>query len=647
MAQSMSFTSMFANTDDKISPIAQLAQVRRNGAKDATDSPSLFLKRNTLLAEKAPATDDATSSTDGGDDIVPTYVDFSDFTSDSEQSEDCYVPSPCNSAKSTPTSLSTCVYSVMMLLHFRNAICDDEGDTNVLGYGTQARPASPPDHAASPKAVPTERARTASAADEAVWWRANPSDEEGSWRPVQEALPACSAESWVAAQRNGSPEEDDIVTRAARSILNKLTVEKFDALFHQLAQCGIKQPHHISILMHEIFEKATTQHHFIPMYADLCVRLEKDARIVAVVEDADSMHSFRRLLLNECQKVFEQLFEHSQCKLDVDEEAAFLRKQQALGNMKLIGHLLVHGMLSSDLFVGCCEELLKKRETSPDALESLVALMMVAGPKFDKDSWQYFSRLQKVFSEMMILTKEKSVAPRLRFLIRDVLDAREASWPCSPGCGKAAAPSKLEDVRLSAEALVSPDSKKEWTSIFADNKEEVQPEARDVKAAAPWRAKKVTLQIAPAEIADSAEEVVPADKPFSAVDFRRELNNIFKDLASDKNIPAAVQRVRAQNVPVVEQVDQYVDIMSRVVEERRGAVRRCELAFIAGLAANSAFEHSSCLAGIDLFFRDVYGGLCNEVHRLPAIMKSEFMPTMCNVLPVDELNKVVPTSMRK
>merc|ERR1719199_934598 len=131
--------------------------------------------------------------------------------------------------------------------------------------------------------------------------------------------------------------------------------------------------------------------------------------------------------------------------------------------MKLIGQLLVHGMLGSELFVGCCEELLRKRTECPDALESLVALLMVAAPKFDKDTWQYYRRLQNVLSDMALLTKDKSVPPRIRFLIRDVLDAREAGWPWSRnrnGCKTAGiGPSKLEEVAADAAQEASPEAK--------------------------------------------------------------------------------------------------------------------------------------------------------------------------------------------
>merc|ERR1719217_731021 len=142
----------------------------------------------------------------------------------------------------------------------------------------------------------------------------------------------------------------------------------------------------------------------------------------------------------------------------------------------------------------------------------------------------------------------------------------------------------------------------------------------------------------------------PAPEPtFNVVTWRHTLASIFADLASDKNIPAAVQRVRLQQVPAEVQAEQFMDILTRVVEERRGAVRRCELAFLAGLAAaeESAFSRDECIVGIGKFFKEVYPDLCNEVHRLPAIMKSEFMPTVANVFPTADLNKVVPAAMRK
>merc|ERR1719162_701910 len=219
----------------------------------------------------------------------------------------------------------------MMLLNFRNTICDEEEDCHAPARLAARCMSELPAPAGPKKGAPS-----------------SPSSgpDSCSWRVAPLALPEVAEDSWLAQQRKrdttSTPDDDANVVRAARSILNKLTVEKFDSLFEQLATCGITNPRHIAMLMCEVFEKATTQHHFIPMYAELCLQLEKDPRIAAVVEDAED-ESFRRLLLNQCQHVFEQLLESGSVDADADEESIFRRKQQALGNMKLIGHLLEHG----------------------------------------------------------------------------------------------------------------------------------------------------------------------------------------------------------------------------------------------------------------------------------------------------------------
>eukprot|EP00913_Durusdinium_trenchii_P035414 g33140.t1 len=89
------------------------------------------------------------------------------------------------------------------------------------------------------------------------------------------------------------------IARRMKSILNKLTLEKFDDLTRQLCECGISKEAHLKILMTEVFEKATTQHHFIEMYTNLCVHFN----------DWCSEHlkvgKFKPVLLQQCQESFE------------------------------------------------------------------------------------------------------------------------------------------------------------------------------------------------------------------------------------------------------------------------------------------------------------------------------------------------------
>merc|ERR1719253_893030 len=121
-----------------------------------------------------------------------------------------------------------------------------------------------------------------------------------------------SGNSWAAqqrARRKGSTVEDSEqpdsaeVVRTVKSILNKLTIEKFPNLYRQLISCGIRTVEHLEILIAEIFDKATTQVHFIDMYADLCARLNEHFTQNTI--EGDGKVSFKKLLLSACQNSFE------------------------------------------------------------------------------------------------------------------------------------------------------------------------------------------------------------------------------------------------------------------------------------------------------------------------------------------------------
>merc|ERR1719162_1014217 len=61
---------------------------------------------------------------------------------------------------------------------------------------------------------------------------------------------------------------------------------------------------------------------------------------------------------------------------------------------------------------------------------------------------------------------------------------------------------------------------------------------------------------------------------FDVVAFRRALASVLSDLSSDKNVPAAVRRIRLQEVPAEFQAKEFADIITRTVEERRGPIRQ-------------------------------------------------------------------------
>eukprot|EP00930_Biecheleria_cincta_P042809 TRINITY_DN2945_c0_g1_i1.p1 TRINITY_DN2945_c0_g1~~TRINITY_DN2945_c0_g1_i1.p1 ORF type:complete len:504 (+),score=97.83 TRINITY_DN2945_c0_g1_i1:169-1680(+) len=248
-----------------------------------------------------------------------------------------------------------------------------------------------------------------------------------------------SKNSWAAHQHKAgwawdtpSMPSDEQVARNIKSILNKLTFEKFESLSKQLVGCGLRSAAHAELLIHEIFEKATTQHHFVDMYADLCIFLEKhftdhpfvaDAAISAGKEDKNI--GFKRLLLDECQASFEMRSQLS--KVDTDDEVAALRyKTRMLGNIKLVGALLSRDMLAGKVGLAILEELLCT--PTPESLECTALLLTTAGVALDRPDWSYHAALNHIFARIAELVKGTHCRARERFLLKDLLELRANCW---------------------------------------------------------------------------------------------------------------------------------------------------------------------------------------------------------------------------
>lgn len=273
-------------------------------------------------------------------------------------------------------------------------------------------------------------------------------DRGSAPKPPKVEKLSVSEDSWAAQQRrrreleggasgsgSAAAPNDEEITRRMKSILNKLTLEKFDDLVRQLTQCGISTETHVRIIMEEVFEKAVTQHHFIEMYTSLCVYLSDWCKEQAKVGN------FKRILLDQCQASFEANLHPS------EEEAAKKKKQKedltpeeaeelelqrlrmktrVMGTAKFVGQLLAKRILASKVLIACSEELLL--DPNPGTLESLAGLLTVVGPEFDGPGWTYYEALNGIFNKVKSLAKDKQLPSRTRFLLQDVLDLRATGW---------------------------------------------------------------------------------------------------------------------------------------------------------------------------------------------------------------------------
>jgi len=145
-------------------------------------------------------------------------------------------------------------------------------------------------------------------------------------------------------------------------------------------------------------------------------------------------------------------------------------------------------------------------------------------------------------------------------------------------------------------------------------------------------------------IAGHAETEMPQSSfQYTPQAFRREAARILRELKLHKNAGLAVRQVRACNVPRQRQAAEFADILTFVAEESRGPARRTGIAFVGGLT--KAFEKEACIAGLRLFFHEVYPELLGDVPRLGTIVLTELVPTLKEVFPAEELGDFLPSIM--
>uniref|UniRef100_A0A669BK40 Eukaryotic translation initiation factor 4 gamma, 1a n=1 Tax=Oreochromis niloticus TaxID=8128 RepID=A0A669BK40_ORENI len=236
--------------------------------------------------------------------------------------------------------------------------------------------------------------------------------------------------------RVDEPEEEDPeqaktreLFKRLRSILNKLTPQKFQELMKQVTELTIDTEERLKGAIDLIFEKAISEPNFSVAYSS---------------EDKPGVFvNFRKLLLNRCQKEFEkdqdddEIFERKQKELDAAkdgeererfrvelEEARDKARRRSLGNIKFIGELFKLKMLTEPIMHDCVVKLLKNHDE--ESLECLCRLLSTIGKDLDFEKAK--PRMDQYFNQMDKIIKERKTSSRIRFMLQDVLDLRKNNW---------------------------------------------------------------------------------------------------------------------------------------------------------------------------------------------------------------------------
>merc|ERR1719301_76205 len=327
-------------------------------------------------------------------------------------------------------------------------------------------------------------------------------------------------------------------------------------------------------------------------------------------------------------------------------------------------------MLAPRVLLSVATTLLKD-PSAPEALESLAVFLTKVGPTFDDKESSLYTPLCSVFDQVRGLTKNKEVAPRLRFLLQDVMELRATKWADKKKATKKnEGPMKLKEVQQQAlkeeKAQMQAANQSQKTSkktgkdlslkdlkaVCASKPVILKANQADKKQKTDAEPKKAVVlaprsSLPPAKVAapESPQKKEVENAPFDLRMFRRQLNEILKELGATRDTASAFRRLHSLQVPLKFQATEFSNLLTRIAEERCGASRRVMFAFCASLAGKT-FDRDMCANGIQSFFDDVYEDLCEEVPRLPEILKNELVPTMSGPIGADKLNMILPASLK-
>ncbi|XP_075212350.1 eukaryotic translation initiation factor 4 gamma 3-like isoform X3 [Lycorma delicatula] len=266
--------------------------------------------------------------------------------------------------------------------------------------------------------------------------------------------------AWRPARFNNAKDvtEEDKKTqelyKKVRSILNKLTPEKFETLVNQVKALPIDTPERLEGVINLVFDKAIDEPGFAKAYASMCKLVANvEVKVDEKATNGKGNLVFRKLLLTRCQSEFEsnkaaeldsekRLQEIKACtdpekkkelQLNFEEEERQIRRK-SVGNIRFIGELFKHEMLTAGIMHRCIQHLLNKHEEEP--LECLCKLLTTIGKELETATLSankdhQVPSLDVYFEKMQDLAQKREnskISSRVRFMLQDVIDLKHNRW---------------------------------------------------------------------------------------------------------------------------------------------------------------------------------------------------------------------------
>ncbi|KIW63560.1 hypothetical protein PV04_08551 [Phialophora macrospora] len=267
--------------------------------------------------------------------------------------------------------------------------------------------------------------------------------------------------------------DPEMVQRKTKSLLNKMTPEKFDKIADQILEISGQSKHEtdgrtLRQVIQLTFEKATDEAHWAGMYAQFCRRMlesmSSDIRDEGIKDKNGNVvtggNLFRKYLLNRCQEEFERGWKvnlppqpegqtEEAVMLSDEYYIAMAAKRRGLGLVKFIGELFKLQMLTERIMHECVKKLVDYEGTPDEAeIESLTSLLQTVGKQLDNPESKAQGRMDLYFERINQMIAIPDLPSRLRFMLMDVVDLRSKGW-ASKADNKG--PKTITEIREEAE----------------------------------------------------------------------------------------------------------------------------------------------------------------------------------------------------
>ena len=285
--------------------------------------------------------------------------------------------------------------------------------------------------------------------------RENPPEKGGPTIPLDQVAPLAFSENrWRPQSIDKSSQLDfaTVVERKVKSLLNKLTIEKFDSISEQIVEWANKSRDEsdgrtLRQVIALVFEKAIDESAWSEMYAQLCAKIQTNLSPDIHDEVLDQKEQkeyrggilFRKYLLTWCQSDFEKGWAaktederkaEKEYELMSDEYyEAQKAKRRGLGLVQFVGELFKLQMLQPRIMHTCIVRLLRTTtDPEEDEIESVCRLLTTVGGQLDTTVGNHKSRMDVYFKRIDDILQSPNLSSRMRFMLMDVIDLRADNW---------------------------------------------------------------------------------------------------------------------------------------------------------------------------------------------------------------------------